>query len=107
MSSIRSSIEERKARLSLAKKDSKRKSIKNVTHFVKDIVKEINKTATNNLMNTSSQSQKVINAVKKNPLVVNHKVGYSKPLNKSNIANNSISKTPNRQKITQTTFRIK
>ncbi|RNA15555.1 hypothetical protein BpHYR1_033472, partial [Brachionus plicatilis] len=99
LSPILSSNAIKKTRNSLTKKEVKRKS----THFVKDIVKEIDKTVNGSKsVNTSIQSQKIVNAVKKNPLVVNHKVGNSRPI----VANNSVSKTPNRQKVTQTTFRI-
>lgn len=74
---------------------------------MKDIVKEINMTENNSIINSSAQSKKIADAVKKNPVVVNHKIGSLKPVIKLNIANNSTNKTPNRQKVTHSTFRIK
>ncbi|CAF0748831.1 unnamed protein product [Brachionus calyciflorus] len=114
-SPIRSSIGARKAKLSLAKKEIKRKSIKNVAHFVKEVAKEINKTTgslsvNNSVMNISTQSQKLTSAVKRNPLIVNHKIVTNnlRVVDKAKINNNNLSKTPGRPKgiVNQATFKI-
>ena len=92
----------------------KRRSVKNVTHFVKEIAKEVNKTtgqiSTNNsLMNMSTQSHKIASAVNKNPLVLNHKLTTNKLRvdNKTKVLNSNVIKPPSTSVVNQSNFKIK